>query len=152
MGQRPAPHDDLDLDYTNDPGIADHEILWRGLKVRQFVKTSLGGWDVSSAAFKTRQRDGVRRHISTYRKSLGIGELDKIWKRLPQSKALCGVEAGTARVHYPKVVGVCDARGLASHTRIIRNRAVNDDDWEEVAILLAYSARVSEFPPSSASV
>lgn len=135
----PATTDDPE--YSDDPSIPDDETLWRGLLESQLPNGPSG--PVSSSAFKTRQSDKIRRHVSTYRKSLGQNEMDSIWKKLPKSVALCDVQATDARDLSPEIAGICDAEGLDSHTRIIRDRAISDDDWQIVAILLAEAARVS---------
>ncbi len=135
----PVTHDDPE--YLDDPSIPDCEILWRGLLGEHMPDGPSG--PVSSAAFKTRQSGKIRRHISTFRKSLAEAELDQIWEKLRLSVALCDIQVGHVRGLWPEIVGVCDAGGLKSHTRMIRNRSVSDEDWQVVAVCLAQAARVS---------
>ena len=133
---------DDDPEYFDAAAIPDDEILWRGLLKRHLPEGPSG--PISSSAFKTQQKDKIRRHISTYRKSIGRDELNEIWRKLPKSVALCDVQAVDARALQPEIVGVCDAdEGLPSHSRIIRSRTVLDDDWQVVAVLLAEAAQVS---------
>lgn len=128
-----------DPDFRDDPAIPDDEGLQRGLLAIWLPKGIDG--PVSSAAFKTRQHNKIRRHVSTYRDSLA--RPCDIWPWLQRSVALATVSAGEARGLAPEITGVCDADGHRGHARIIRHRQVSDDEWAVVAIHLAESARVT---------
>ena len=138
-----------DPEYSDDPSIPNHEVLWRGLLGKWLPSGPTG--PVSSAAFKGWGQDAkIRRHISTYRKSLGQYELPDIWKKLPISVALCDIQAAEVRGLEPEIVGICDVtEGLSSHTRIIRNRKVNDNVWQVVTVILAEAAQVSLLRPAN---
>jgi len=131
-----------DPDFDDDPNIPDNETLWRGL-LDLHLPGGLEG-PISSSAFKTKQYGKIRRHISTYCKSCGKKEIVNIWKKLRKSVALCDIQAMEARKLNPSIVGICYvSEGLKSHTRIIRNRKIDDDTWQVVAVHLANKATVS---------
>ncbi|HUT60550.1 MAG TPA: hypothetical protein VNA25_22120 [Phycisphaerae bacterium] len=133
-----------DPDFADDPAILDHEQLYRGIKAKH-LPGGLSG-PVSSAAFKTNQKWGVRRHLSVYRQTLCTPL--EVFNILRQSVALASVSAGDARNLRPKVDGVAPVPGThPAHSRIIRNRTVPDDMWSVVALLLAEACRIVHTRP-----
>jgi hypothetical protein len=129
-----------DPDFANDLAILDEEWLYRGIKQRHLP----GGMDgpVSSAAFKTKQANGIRRHVSVFRQKLCTPE--EVFDILTQSVALAVLRAGEVRDLKPEVGGVASVRGTnMAHSRIIRNRMVTDEEWSVVALLLAEACRIA---------
>lgn len=133
-----------DPDFADDPAILDEEELYRGIKQNHLPQGSAG--PISSAAFKTKQWSGVRRHVSVFRKSLCAER--EVFGRLPKSVALASLSAQEARGHKPEIQGVAPAHTAhPAHSRIIRNRTVPDDRWNVIAFLLAEASQITHLRP-----
>ena len=133
----PAANDDPD--FQDDPSIRDEEMLLRGLIQRYHLPDGPGAY-VSPTAFKSRSPEGIRRHLSVFRRE--FCEPSEVFSILQKSTHLAQVAAGVAREQKPEVVGVAPAGGHRAHARIIRSRRATEADWARVAQKLAEACEV----------
>lgn len=138
----PLPADNGPV-FVDDESIADNELLYRGL-LPPHLPQGPGG-PVSPTAFKTRQRDGIRRHVSVYRKILC--QPAEVFEILYKSMALGEIVTEDARALRPHVAGVSVAGGHRAHARLIRRHKTTDDEWQVVAARLADACSVTHTRP-----
>lgn len=138
------PPSPVDPDFSDDPQILDDEELYRGIK-EEHLPDGVSG-PVSSAAFKSKQGRGIRRHLSVFRRTLCTPS--EVFGILRKSVALASVAARDARDLAPEVEGVAPVPSThPAHSRIIRDRTVPDDLWNVVALLLAEACRIAHVRP-----
>jgi hypothetical protein len=110
----------------DDPSIPDTELLYRGV-VRDYV--TIEG-EVSSAAFKTKNRENV----SVDRSSLTSASENL--RRLPRSVGVAELLTRLARAVTPGVASTPMDSNLA-HAEILRDTDLGDTAWSRVARQLA---------------